>query len=221
MIDGNTLLSDVGSKFGAPMGRMTVKENTAATVTLFRMRMVDDCYDAGGAYWGAGKESETMYAAIGDGFQTFVRAGSLDAAKAAILEQFPDLKIQMTEVNDDFVNGYMTAALWITNDDEDTPLDSNFCIDDIDADTKAEMIEDCRKFLEKCGHLIVEENCTGNSDCSVMAYAGHDFWLTRNGHGCGFWDGDWADSVEEVLTEAAKEFGEVYLYPGDDGKIYS
>jgi len=44
--------------------------------------------------------------------------------------------------------------------------------------------------------------------------------LTRCGHGCGFWDGDWADEVEGTLTEAAKRFGEVNLYVGDDGLIY-
>lgn len=26
------------------------------------------------------------------------------------------------------------------------------------------------------------------SECERI---GHDFWLTRNGHGAGFWDGDW------------------------------
>jgi|TARA_R110000744_G_scaffold366338_1_gene475354 hypothetical protein len=34
---------------------------------------------------------------------------------------------------------------------------------------------------------------------------GHDFWLTRNGHGAGFWDGDWndADFVKRALTFVA------------------
>ena len=50
--------------------------------------------------------------------------------------------------------------------------------------------------------------------------AGHDFWLTRNGHGAGFWDGDWPDRTGHRLSEAAKSYGEYHLYVGDDGKIY-
>jgi hypothetical protein len=49
---------------------------------------------------------------------------------------------------------------------------------------------------------------------------GHDFWLTRNGHGAGFWDGDWPEEVGKRLTEASKKYGEVYLYV-QDGKIFS
>ena len=51
-------------------------------------------------------------------------------------------------------------------------------------------------------------------------HAGHDFWLTRNGHGTGYWDRDMG-SVGARLTEAAKSFGEVYLYLGDDELVYS
>jgi hypothetical protein len=50
--------------------------------------------------------------------------------------------------------------------------------------------------------------------------AGHDFWLTRNGHGAGFWDGDWPEPLATVLTDAAHAFGELSPYVGDDGLIY-
>ena len=50
--------------------------------------------------------------------------------------------------------------------------------------------------------------------------AGHDFWLTRNGHGCGFWDGDWPELIGEKLTEASKDFGSFDLYIGVGGRIH-
>jgi hypothetical protein len=50
--------------------------------------------------------------------------------------------------------------------------------------------------------------------------AGHDVWLTRNGHGCGFWDGDWSEPAATRLTKASKKFGEFNLLVGDDGKIH-
>ena len=48
---------------------------------------------------------------------------------------------------------------------------------------------------------------------------GHDLWLTRNGHGAGFWDrglGDRGDS----LTAICKALGEVCTYVGDDGHLH-
>jgi len=44
----------------------------------------------------------------------------------------------------------------------------------------------------------------GSSEYPIEAQAGHDFWLTRNGHGAGFWDGDWPETGD-ALTEASKE----------------
>jgi len=74
------------------------------------------------------------------------------------------------------------------------------------------MASDCAAFqrtnaplLEACG-LGAEE-------------AGHDFWLTRNRHGSGFWDEDIGD-VGGQLTEAAWACGEFNLYIGDDESIY-
>ncbi len=44
-----------------------------------------------------------------------------------------------------------------------------------------------------------------------MEQAGHDFWLNRNGHGAGFWDGDWPEPAATTLDAASKAFGEVNL----------
>lgn len=49
--------------------------------------------------------------------------------------------------------------------------------------------------------------------------AGVDFWLTRNGHGAGFWDGGWPEHSDE-LTKLSKPYGSVDLYIGDDGLIH-
>ena len=48
----------------------------------------------------------------------------------------------------------------------------------------------------------------------------YDFWLTRNHHGAGYWDGDWNKIIGEKLTQYAHSFGECYCYRGDDGLIY-
>lgn len=59
----------------------------------------------------------------------------------------------------------------------------------------------------------------GSIAAREAAMAGHDFWLTRCGHGAGFWDGDWPEPAATALTEASKAFRNVDLYVGDDGEI--
>jgi len=53
---------------------------------------------------------------------------------------------------------------------------------------------------------------------------GHDLWLTRNGHGAGFWGrklGSFGGyDIGDCLSEACKMSGESYLYEGDDGLLY-
>lgn len=212
--DPNTLLSDVSCSRGAPHSRIQITDNQEATVTLFRMRMVDGCEDVGGAYWGNG---QPLYAAIGEGFQMFMRANSLEEAKSIVSEEYPNVKIETSEVNDDFVNGYIRGALFTSNDDSDEPLDSKYCESDIEPESMQKIIHDCQKFLNEFGHLLIQENYLGKRN--LMSDAGIDFWLTRNRSGSGFWDGEWSDSVSETLTEGSYKFDECNLIV-EEGKIF-
>lgn len=110
---------------------------------------------------------------------------------------------------DTFTRAYIECALWSSIDDDGEPLDTNYSLRDIDADTLAKMIRDCEAFQRENWDAIDTD----------LESAGHDFWLTRNGHGAGFWDGDWSEHGDE-LTERAKEYREYHLYVGDDGEIY-
>ncbi len=121
-----------------------------------------------------------------------------------------------------FFAAYVEAALWDSTDesgpDGGDPLDQNYVPADIACETFEQMRLDCERFQTENADYLMAENTT--SRYGVEAQAGHDFWLTRNGHGCGFWDGDWLEPAATKLTEAAEKFGTFYLYIGDDGKIY-
>lgn len=115
---------------------------------------------------------------------------------------------------DDFVNAYMVAALWSSTDENGEPLDSDCTVSDI-AETAAEtMRADCANFVATNGADLDAYTAAlpGNN-------AGHDFWLTRNHHGAGFWDRGLA-AVGDRLTNAAHAYGSCDLYIGDDGKVY-
>ena len=116
---------------------------------------------------------------------------------------------------DEFTQAYVTCALWSTNDETDdsggVPMDDNYGPDDIDPDTLRGMIRDCALFqAHELDRIFLD-----------LGRAGHDFWLTRNGHGAGFWDGDWPEDDGKWLTEVCKVWGEVNLSVGDNGLIYS
>lgn len=125
---------------------------------------------------------------------------------------------------DDFTLAYIEAALWSTNDESDEsggePLDKNYSVSDISEETLSEMVADCAKFQADNAELLTDEFCLTGLPADEQG--GHDFWLTRCGHGVGFWETfDWEESAGKKLTASAKGFGNVDLYLGDDGQIYS
>ena len=112
---------------------------------------------------------------------------------------------------------YLVAALWSSNDETDEsggqPFDANYDIDDIAPDSRAVMLAECDDFIAHNWTLIQE---TGQS----AEQCGHDLWLTRNGHGVGFWDRGYDVALGDALTRAAHLAGERGLYLGDDGRIW-
>jgi len=126
---------------------------------------------------------------------------------------------------DDFTRAYMECALW-TSTDGDVNLDDNHDITDIAPETLGKMIADCQRFqteysaaLKMAYHLY---KLPADGETTPQDMAGHDFWLTRNGHGAGFWDRGLGEHGE-VLSKACgwrSSYPEIDLYIGDDGKIY-
>lgn len=131
---------------------------------------------------------------------------------------------------DEFEKGYIEALFftdsapgisaeeWQMSDDHDEgsiPGDVGFS--DLAPATLLQILKDCREFKSRCVHV---QPLMGKDDYPDERQAGHDFWYTRNHHGCGFWDGDWPEPHASDLTEAAQTFREVDSYLGDDGKVY-
>lgn len=76
---------------------------------------------------------------------------------------------------------------------------------------------DCAEFLAQCAD---NGALSGYSDSGqTWEQFGVDFWLTRNGHGAGFWDRG-LGALGDKLSEMANLCGTRYIYQGDDGLIY-
>ena len=127
---------------------------------------------------------------------------------------------------DAFVSAYVTAALWSSTDESDDaggrPMDETYSADDIAPEALSTMRTDCLSFLaEARRHLLVAADHGDYADplWSLEERAGHDFWLTRNHHGVGFWDRGLGFNGK-ALTGIAHNYGECDLYVGDDGRLY-
>jgi hypothetical protein len=118
----------------------------------------------------------------------------------------------------------LIALLCSERDDEGNPLDSgDYPISD---SLKAKVTADWDSFCEKAEALgfDAEEHRAmmlhPDYERDAWNAAAHDFILTRNDHGAGFWDGDWHEPWGSRLTTLAHSFGELSCYIGDDGAIY-
>lgn len=105
------------------------------------------------------------------------------------------------------LNGYIEAAIWTAEEELDSEDDVESYISN---DSRIDAYVDVRNFINTAGSLI---------DDIDHSQVGHDFWLTRNGHGAGFWDRGLGE-VGEKLSKIASDMGEKNVYWGDDGKIY-
>ena len=154
-------------------------------------------------------------------------------------------------------NSYIHAALWaetislpVAEEDlvdgcmdvsEDHPLyeipecepfDSYFDVDDCTEEFVRAAIADCAEFKRRCEQCDRGAGCTLWEELTEIADdesdIGYDFWLTRNHHGAGFWDGDFDNSEElpegldnagDAATAIAQEFSEINMWATEEGRI--
>lgn len=82
----------------------------------------------------------------------------------------------------------------------------------VDVSSWRSTYNDCYSFIEKImtnekykeSNFIIDWN-----NQEMMNQMGHDLWLTRNGHGAGFWDRPeiWGDCAD-VFSDIARSMGE-------------
>jgi hypothetical protein len=100
------------------------------------------------------------------------------------------------------------------------PLDRHFDISDFTAESLRKAQGECTRFFGQLEEMDLLTHARSFADDDTIA---HDFWLTRNGHGAGFWDGDYADKVVDIgdaLSKVATGFGELWPLVDENGCIH-
>jgi hypothetical protein len=134
---------------------------------------------------------------------------------------------------DEFVKHYLIAALWSSTDwrsQSDSPeydpehegenMDDTYSWDEATPDTLAEARADALDFIRQATEAGIDLLDTvmfpARAGYSGIACHGHDLWLTRNGHGVGFWDRGYPEAIGDKLTDLAKGMGEHNAWPAGD-----
>ena len=136
---------------------------------------------------------------------------------------------------DAFTQAYIEALFWTeeapgvsteewnaTEDHAEGSIPGDVGFADLAPESLAAIIADCAKFqADNAADLALAYD--GHFHRNGAAYdessAGHDYLLTRNGHGAGFWDRDLGE-IGDRLTAACRRVRGVDVYLGDDGKVY-
>lgn len=127
---------------------------------------------------------------------------------------------------DQFLRGYMTALWWSTSNEVDG---EEVHLDEFEPSEGAvrKCTKDCFHFFWANKHDLDKaaaryDLSRGDGADTGYDFAGHDFALTRNGHGAGFWDRKELKvrGLGERLTKACEVAGRVEAYLGDDKLIH-
>jgi hypothetical protein len=125
------------------------------------------------------------------------------------------------------------TLLWSSTADDGEPLDRCYCAGDIAADDLERLTAEFDAFTDAADAALDAAMAAGElppwfdpSEHSLHdlgpnneGQLEHDYVLTRNHHGAGFWDGDWC-AMGETLTALAGTLPELEPLVGDDGQIY-
>lgn len=132
------------------------------------------------------------------------------------------------------LRGYLSTALQDTqfreNDDaceeERQPHDVG-TIYTVSDDIFQRAYRDCTEFLQAARDAISSHIGIAEIEGYTNEQCGADFWLTRNGHGAGFWDRSalmdvYGHNIGEALTALVgwrTQWPEIDFYFGDDGNL--
>jgi hypothetical protein len=91
----------------------------------------------------------------------------------------------------DFTKAYIECMRWARGEDE-----VDLTVYDLES-----IIDDCNDFQNLAHDLMKGLD---------VRQCGHDFYLTRNGHGSGFWDRGYDAQLSDALCAICNEFGDSY-----------
>lgn len=109
--------------------------------------------------------------------------------------------ITPTQKEQEFIDAYLEAVDFTETGDTDQPDNGA----ELDETFMRESVIDCLAFYGRICCYLSDDH---------IGQAGHDFWLTRNGHGAGFWDRPelYSQLHADKFTKISEQYGEAHAY---------
>ena len=123
------------------------------------------------------------------------------------------MKRLLEERTETALDAYLECALWATldyyagDDNYNPPLDENFTVEDIGPKFRSNSFDTILQFILDAGEDL---------DTWTDEQLGHDLWLTREGHGAGFWDRGVGDPAKDAAGNRLSELARALGGAGDD-----
>lgn len=120
--------------------------------------------------------------------------------------------------NEDYkkiLRAYLEAAIFTEQErlEDEVGGDIDFSIDSFEYDSWSQAYNDIVKFVKMAGQDAIQEVINEKG----LDQLGYDLWMTRNGHGVGFWEDSYEH--EDQLMKAAEALRGVDLYVTDEGEL--
>lgn len=180
--------------------------------------------DAGAAWW----EIVDVRADDGDSLEPYFSKAPCDECGETLAGHRWDAVAMLWVAETDwdaalasFVEGYDECARWGGVWDADGELEEDAYGYDWDVAASWEIVGDCADFLAAQWDDMVKawQRATGSTVDVDWERMGHDFYLTRCGHGTGFWDRDYGPAGDR-LSDASKVYGDV-TYMLHEDRLYA
>jgi hypothetical protein len=124
---------------------------------------------------------------------------------------------QSSNEADELVGGAVNALLWTTPYPDPEGGDFNGYLDK-DKGLEDVADEDLAKLKSTLLSLFEDDDTSALFDGLSYAVIGHDFILTANRHGAGFWDRGLGERGQR-LTELVHPFGEITAFVDEKGQV--
>lgn len=140
---------------------------------------------------------------------------------------------------DEVIREYLACAVWSECDADGGNLTDRFDADDFSQDSRERAAKDVAAFLSAASEAInalqmaIElgasedladaDETTGSltTEYGLSSDLGYNLWLSRNGHGAGFFDRDHIpEAIRDALQEAAEALGTCDVIEGDDSQLH-
>jgi len=105
----------------------------------------------------------------------------------------------LRDIVDAMLPAYLDCALWASVDDDGNPLDDTHDACDVPEEARAPIRADIEGFLRMSHRRLFRHVRSGDASWDRIA---NDLFLSRNGHGAGFFHGPYGDDCDTLQALA-------------------